>query len=320
MSAKKYLVTGSAGFIGFHLSLRLLEEGNAVVGVDDFNDYYEVSLKEDRNAILSKYPNFKLHRGDLSDLGFVKGIFAADRFDKVCHLAAQAGVRYSLTNPHAYTRANVVAFVNVLDEAKNASVKDFIYASSSSVYGANEKVPFSVDDPVDRPISLYAATKKADELIAHTYHHLFGMNTTGLRFFTVYGPYGRPDMALFSFSKKIMSGETIEIFNYGKMKRDFTYVDDIVDGIKRALDKAYPCEVFNLGNHRPVELAHFVDVLERSLGKAAKKELKPMQPGDVPETFADIEHTKEKLGWEPKVAIEEGIERFVGWYKEYYGS
>jgi UDP-glucuronate 4-epimerase len=318
MSVRTYLVTGSAGFIGFHLSRRLLEKGVLVVGADDFNDYYEVSLKEDRNAILSKYSNFKLYRGDLSDLAFIKKIFSENKFDKICHLAAQAGVRYSLTNPHAYIKANLVAFTNVLDEAKNALVKDFVYASSSSVYGANEKVPFSVDDPVDKPISLYAATKKANELMAYTYHHLFGMNTTGLRFFTVYGPYGRPDMALFSFTKKIMSGEPIEIFNYGKMKRDFTYIDDIIDGVERALEKSEPCEVFNLGNHRPVDLSYFVSTLEKSLGKAAKKELKPMQPGDVPETYADIDHTRNKLGWEPKVAIEEGVKRFVEWYREYY--
>ncbi len=318
MSGKKYLVTGSAGFIGFHLSRHLLENGEFVVGVDDFNDYYEVSLKEDRNAILAKYPNFKLQRGDLSDLLFVKKVLSEDKFDKVCHLAAQAGVRYSLTNPHAYIKANLTAFTNLIDECKNSGIKDFIYASSSSVYGDNKKVPFSVEDNVDRPVSLYAATKKANELIAHTYHHLYGMNTTGLRFFTVYGPYGRPDMALFSFSKKIVAGEPIEIFNYGKMKRDFTYIDDIVDGIIKAMDRAYPCEVFNLGNHRPVELAYFVDTLEKTLGKTAKKELKPMQPGDVLETYADIEHTREKLCWEPKVGIEEGIKRFVEWYREYY--
>lgn len=318
MDSKKYLVTGSAGFIGFHLSRQLLEDGQVVVGVDNFNDYYEVSLKEARNKILEGFSNFKLYRGDLADLDFVKKILAENKIDKICHLAAQAGVRYSLTNPHVYIQSNLVAFTNLIDEARRAGIKDFVYASSSSVYGNNRKIPFSVEDNVDQPISLYAATKKANELIAHTYSHLYDMNVAGLRFFTVYGPYGRPDMALFSFTKKILAGETIEIFNYGKMQRDFTYVDDIVSGIRAALDKVKGCEVFNLGNNAPVELGHFVEVIERAIGQTAKKEMKPMQPGDVPATYADIEHTKEVLGWEPKISIEEGVEKFVNWYKDYY--
>jgi UDP-glucuronate 4-epimerase len=312
------LVTGSAGFIGFHVSKRLLEEGNTVIGLDNFNDYYDVTLKNTRNEILEQFLSFHLYRGDLADLALIEKIFAENKIDKVCHLGAQAGVRYSLTNPHAYIQSNLVGFTNVIDSAKRVGVLDFIYASSSSVYGDNEKTPFSVTDSVDHPVSLYAATKKANELIAYTYHHLYGMNCTGLRFFTVYGPYGRPDMAYFSFVRDILAGKTIKVYNHGKMQRDFTYIDDIVDGIMKALDKSYPYEIFNLGNNKPVELGHFIEVIEKALGETAVKEYLPMQPGDVLATYADIDHSREMLGYEPKTSIEEGITNFIKWYREYY--
>src|SRR3989344_1266423 len=313
-----YLVTGSAGFIGFHLAKRLLDLGHFVVGVDNFNKYYDPSLKEARNAILEKYPAYKVVRGDLSDLFFVKDVFKKYEIQKIAHLAAQAGVRYSLLNPHAYVSANLVGFVNLIEEAKNAGVRDFIYASSSSVYGNSCQTPFCVSDPVDKPISLYAATKKANELIAHTYHHLYGLNCTGLRFFTVYGPYGRPDMAIFKFTEAILKNKPIEIYNFGKLRRDFTYVDDIIDGVLKCLEKSYPCEVFNIGNNQTVELEHFINCLEKSAGRKALKRYLPMQPGDVLETWADIDYSKEKLGYNPKTKIEEGAQKFVDWYKEYY--
>ncbi len=312
------LVTGSAGFIGFHLSMALLAKDFKVVGLDNFNDYYDVSLKEERTKKLEENSNFILERGDLSDLEFIKNVFKKNKIDKICNLAAQAGVRYSLTNPHAYIQSNLVGFTNLIDEAKNAGVKDFIYASSSSVYGGNEKQPFSVEDRVDKPISLYAATKKSNELIAYTYHHLYKMNCTGLRFFTVYGPYGRPDMALFLFAKAILEKKPINVFNFGKMKRDFTYIDDIVSGIIKSLEKSYPYEVFNLGNSSTVELEYFINCIEKELGQKAEKNYLPIQPGDVSETCADIKHTLEKLDWQPKMTIEEGINRFIIWYKEYY--
>jgi len=315
---KVILVTGSAGFIGFHTAWRLLKAGNKVIGLDNFNDYYDPSLKEDRNKLLEKESDYKLYRGDLADLNLIKQVFAENKIDKVCHLAAQAGVRYSLTNPHTYIQSNLVGFTNLIDEAKNAGVMDFIYASSSSVYGSNKKIPFSVEDRVDSPISLYAATKKANELIAYTYHHLYKMNCTGLRFFTVYGPWGRPDMAAYKFANRLTRGEAIEVYNHGKMKRDFTYIDDIVDGIVASLEKAYPYEIFNLGNNQPVELSYFIDCIEKELKIKAKKEMLPMQPGDVPTTFADIDHSREKLGYEPKTSIEEGIKNFIKWYREYY--
>ncbi|PCI21367.1 protein CapI [Candidatus Wolfebacteria bacterium] len=312
------LVTGSAGFIGFNVSKALLERGSTVIGIDNFNDYYDPSLKEARNAILEEYNCFTLLRGDVSDLDFIRSVFADRKIDKVCHLAAQAGVRYSLTHPHAYIQSNIVAFTNVIDVAKCAGVKDFIYASSSSVYGNNKKVPFSEDDPVDTPVSLYAGTKKANELIAHTYHHLYGMNCTGLRFFTVYGPWGRPDMALFLFADAILKGESINVFNFGKMKRDFTYIDDIVSGVVASLDKSYPYEIFNLGNSTTVELEYFIQCIEEELGKKGKRNYLPMQAGDVPESYADIQKAKEKLGFEPKTNIETGIKNFLNWYKRYY--
>lgn len=312
------LVTGSAGFIGFHVTRKLLQDGNRVIGLDNFNDYYDPALKEVRNAILETNKNYKLYRGDLVDLDYIKKLFSENKIDKVCHLAAQAGVRYSLENPHIYIQSNIVGFTNLIDSAKNAGIKDFIYASSSSVYGDNKKTPFSVTDSVDHPVSLYAATKKANELVAYTYHHLYGMNCTGLRFFTAYGPYGRPDMAYYSFTRDILADKTIKVFNHGKMQRDFTYIDDIVAGIIKALDKSYPYEIFNLGNNKPVELGYFIKTIEKLLGKEAKKKYLPMQPGDVPKTFADIDHSRELLGYEPKTTIEEGLGNFIKWYKEFY--
>lgn len=315
---KKYLLTGSAGFIGFHVAKRLLEKGEVVIGVDDFNDYYDQSLKEARNALLEENPNFTLYRGNISDVEFVKNVFQEHTIDVVCHFAAQAGVRNSIKNPYVYIDSNIVGFTNVINEAKNAGVKNFIYASSSSVYGDQDKTPFSEDFDTDKPISLYAATKKANEVIAHSYHHLFSMNCTGLRFFTVYGPWGRPDMAMFSFTKTILDGETIQVFNNGEMHRDFTYVDDIVSGIIKACEKCYPFEILNLGNNEPVKLSYMIEVLEKEIGKEAKKEFLPIQPGDVLETYANIKNTEEKLDWKPVVKIEDGIRNFVNWYKEYY--
>jgi len=317
---KTILVTGSAGFIGFHTAKKLLETGNAVIGADNFNDYYDPSLKEARNAILEGFEGYKLYRGDLSDESLVEQIFTENKIDQVCHLAAQAGVRYSLENPQVYIKSNINAFLNILEAARNYKIKDLVYASSSSVYGNNQKVPFSVSDSVDNPISLYAATKKADELMAHTYSHLFGINTTGLRFFTVIGPYGRPDMAPILFASAISKGEEIKVFNFGKMKRDFTYIDDIVNGILLALERTNGYQIFNLGNNKPVELEYFISCLEKEIGKSAKKKYMELQPGDVLETFADIEHTKKVLGWEPKTSTEEAIKAFIGWYKEYYGD
>ncbi|PIR06963.1 MAG: hypothetical protein COV55_00880 [Candidatus Komeilibacteria bacterium CG11_big_fil_rev_8_21_14_0_20_36_20] len=315
---KTILVTGSAGFIGFHLSKRLLEEGVKIIGLDNFNNYYDPQLKESRNKILEKFDNFKLYRGDLTDLNFVKKIFQENKIDKVCHLAAQAGVRYSLINPYAYIQSNLVGFHHIIDEAKNAGIKDFIYASSSSVYGNNKKVPFSVDDRIDHPISLYAATKKSNELLAHTYHHLYDMNCTGLRFFTVYGPYGRPDMALFLFTKAILENQPIKVFNFGKMERDFTYIDDIIDGVVSSLEYSYPYEIFNLGNNQPVKLEDFIQHIENELNQKAQKEYLPIQPGDVPKTFADITSSKEKLNYQPTTPIKKGINKFMNWYKDYY--
>jgi len=318
--SKTILVTGSAGFIGFHTAKKLLENGHIVIGVDNFNDYYDPSLKEARNAILDGFEGYKLYRGDLSDESLVEQIFTDNKIDSICHLAAQAGVRYSLENPQVYIKSNINTFLNILEAARNYNIKDLVYASSSSVYGNNQKVPFSVSDSVDNPISLYAATKKADELMAHTYSHLFGINTTGLRFFTVIGPYGRPDMAPILFTSAISKEEEIKVFNFGKMKRDFTYIDDIVDGILLALERTNGYQIFNLGNNKPVELEYFISCLEKEIGKSAKKKYMELQPGDVLETFADIEHTKKVLGWEPKTSTEEAIKAFIGWYKEYYGD
>jgi UDP-glucuronate 4-epimerase len=317
---KTILVTGSAGFIGFHTAKKLLEAGNIVIGADNFNDYYDPSLKKARNAILENFNNYKLYRGDLSDESLVEQIFIENKIDQVCHLAAQAGVRYSLENPQVYIKSNINAFLNILEAARNYKIKDLVYASSSSVYGNNQKVPFSISDSVDNPISLYAATKKADELMAHTYSHLFDINTTGLRFFTVIGSYGRPDMAPILFASAISKGEEIKVFNFGKMRRDFTYIDDIVDGILLALEKTNGYQIFNLGNNKPVELEYFISCIEKEIGKSVKKKYMELQPGDVLETFADISHTKKVLGWEPKTSTEEAIKAFIGWYKEYYGD
>ncbi len=312
------LVTGAAGFIGFHLSRALLERGDHVIGYDNINDYYGTDLKYARLEILKEYKGFSFHRANLEDGPRLDSVFRENELDKVCHLGAQAGVRYSIENPTAYVDSNLVGFLNILESCRNNGVNDLVYASSSSVYGGNEKIPFSVEDNVDKPVSLYAATKKSNELMAHVYSHLFGINTTGLRFFTVYGPYGRPDMAYFSFTKAILAREAIKVFNNGKMKRDFTYIDDIVSGTISAIDRPFRYEVFNLGNNRPENLEQFISMIEEKLGVKAVKEYLPMQPGDVPVTYADIEHSTEKLGYEPGTSLQEGMGKFINWYREHY--
>jgi len=317
-SMTRYLITGTAGFIGFHLAKKYLEQGIEVVGYDNVNDYYDPSIKESRLKILEEIGGHTFIKGGLEDKKKLFSIFKKHDIDKVCHLAAQAGVRYSLQNPHAYIDSNLVGFTNILEACRHNEL-DLVYASSSSVYGGNKNYPFSVDDRVDNPISLYAATKKSNELMAHVYSHLFGIKTTGLRFFTVYGPYGRPDMALFLFTKRIVEGKPIDVFNHGRMERDFTYIDDIVDGIMRAMENPFPYEVFNLGNNSPVQLEYFISIIERELGIPAKKNYMDIQPGDVPKTYADIEKTRKLLGWEPTTSIEEGVKRFINWYKKYYG-
>jgi UDP-glucuronate 4-epimerase len=315
---KTIIVTGSAGFVGFHLSKKLLEIGAHVVGVDNFNSYYDVTLKEKRNKILEEYPNFTLYRGDISDLEFISKVFDTHQYDYVCHLAAQAGVRYSIENPHVYVQSNLVGFVNILEQVRRKNISHFVYASSSSVYGSNTKIPFSVEDVTDSPVSLYAATKKSNELMAHVYNHLYKINTTGLRFFTVIGPCGRPDMAPMLFAEAILKGKPIQVFNNGKMQRDFTYVDDIVDGILKSLLTSDGNRVFNLGNHNPVQLEYFISCIEKEIGMTAIKEYKEMQMGDVVSTYADIEFTKQKLDWESKTSIEESVRLFVEWYKGFY--
>ncbi len=330
------LLTGCAGFIGFHLARRLLEDGSPVVGLDNLNDYYDVRLKEDRLQLLQEYEHFSFLRVSLEDRETMAGLFAGHAFPTVVHLAAQAGVRYSLENPHAYVEANLVGFMNILEGCRHSGVEHLIFASSSSVYGANTLKPFSVHHNVDHPVSLYAATKKANELMAHTYSHLYGLPATGLRFFTVYGPWGRPDMALFLFTRAILQGEPIQVFNYGQMKRDFTYIDDIVEGMVRLLEKkpqpdprwsgnypdpgtSYaPFRLYNIGNNKPVELLYFIEVLEQALGKKAEKELLPLQPGDVVETYADVDDLMRDVGFRPDTPIEEGVARFVRWYVDYY--
>lgn len=312
------LVTGSAGFIGFHLSKKLLEDGIEVIGYDNVNNYYDPTLKEARLKILQEFDYFTFYRKNLCDFGALEIVFKNHSIKKVCNLAAQAGVRYSLTNPFAYQKSNIEGFLNIIELSKRAKIENFVYASSSSVYGNNKKLPFSTSDNVDHPISLYAASKKANELIAHTYSHLYELPTTGLRFFTVYGPYGRPDMALFIFTKKILAGDPIEVYNHGNMKRDFTYIDDIVSGVISALNHPFDYEIFNLGNHRSENLMDFIGLIEENLGKKAEINFLPIQPGDVPETFADIDHAREKLGFEPTTTVEMGIKRFVDWYKNYY--
>ncbi len=334
----KILVTGAAGFIGSHLSHKLLARGDQVVGVDNLNDYYSVRLKEDRLALLMDHPAFRFQRIDLADDAQMTQLFSAGEFDIVVNLAAQAGVRYSLENPRAYIDSNLVGFLNVLEGCRHTNVKHLVYASSSSVYGANTEMPFSVHDNVDHPYSLYAASKKSNELMAHSYSHLYGLPTTGLRFFTVYGPWGRPDMALFLFTEAILAGKPIDVFNEGRMRRDFTYVDDIVEGIVRVADRTAepnpdwsgsapdpgtsraPYKIYNIGNHDPVELLEFIETLESALGVKAEKNMLPMQPGDVPATFADVEDLSRDVGFRPATPLRTGIERFVAWYREYYGK
>jgi UDP-glucuronate 4-epimerase len=324
----KILVTGAAGFIGFHLSQRLLAQGNQVVGIDNLNDYYDVGLKRDRLAQLNKNPNFRFHYLDIADRAATERLFTSEHFDRVAHLAAQAGVRYSIANPHAYVDSNLVGFVNILEGCRHSNVQHLVFASSSSVYGANTKFPFSIHDNVDHPISLYAATKKANELMAHTYSHLYKLPTTGLRFFTVYGPWGRPDMALFLFTKAILSGQPIDIFNYGRMRRDFTYIDDVVEGVIRVLDTSpsfcdsgmskAPYRIYNIGNNQPIELIHLIEALESCLGIRAQKNFLPMQPGDVLLTYADVDDLVREVGFKPSTSIETGIAKFVSWYRNYY--
>ena len=332
----KVLLTGAAGFIGLHVAQRLLERGDEVVGLDNLNDYYDVRLKEARLARLTPHPSFRFVKMSVEDRPGMAALFAAEGFDRVVHLAAQAGVRYSLQNPDAYIDANIVGFMNVLEGCRHASVGHLVYASSSSVYGGNEKMPFSEADSVDHPVSLYAATKKANELMAHTYSHLYGLPTTGLRFFTVYGPWGRPDMALFLFTRAILEGRPIDVFNHGRMQRDFTYVDDIAEGVIRTLDRVAeadpafdplaphpgrsraPYRVFNIGNQGPVLLMDFIAAIENATGVSAQKNLLPMQPGDVPATYADVSELTEWTGFMPGTPIAEGVARFVRWYRDYY--
>ncbi|HED2271725.1 NAD-dependent epimerase [Klebsiella quasipneumoniae] len=331
----KFLVTGAAGFIGFHIAQRLLNEGHDVVGIDNMNDYYDVSLKQARLDRLSS-PAFHFQQLDLADREGMATLFAAEQFDRVIHLAAQAGVRYSLENPYAYADANLMGYLNILEGCRHTKVKHLVYASSSSVYGLNRKMPFSTEDAVDHPVSLYAATKKANELMAHTYSHLYGIPTTGLRFFTVYGPWGRPDMALFKFTKAMLAGKSIDVYNYGKMKRDFTYIDDIVEAVMRVQDvipqanadwtvesgspatSSAPYRVYNIGNSSPVELMDYITALEEALGMEAKKNMMPIQPGDVLDTSADTQPLYDLVGFKPQTSVKEGVKNFVEWYKDYY--
>lgn len=311
------LLTGAAGFIGYWTAEALAGRGDSVIGIDNFSPYYDVNLKKKRAALLQGKLS-ALYEADISDTKALVEIVEKHKIDVICHLAAQAGVRYSLENPFAYETANNLGTLNLLELSKNHRINRFIYASSSSVYGGNTKIPFSVTDSVDKPISLYAATKRYNELIAYTYHHLYGLNCTGLRFFTVYGPWGRPDMALFKFSKSILGGQPIDVYNDGKMRRDFTFVSDIVEGILSSIDKSYPYEIFNLGNSKTVELNYFIECIEKELGRKAQKRFLPLQPGDVPATSADIEKSTKMLGFRPKVGIEEGIKEFIRWYKAYH--
>ena len=313
----KILITGSAGFIGYHLSRSLLEDGFEVLGLDNVNDYYDINLKNARIKQLSLFDNFKFDKIDISDRDSLSKAFNLFNPQKVVNLAAQAGVRYSIKNPYAYMNSNLVSFLNVIELCRHGNVDGLIYASSSSVYGNNAKMPFSTDDVTDSPISLYGATKKANELIAHSYSHLYRLNTTGLRFFTVYGPWGRPDMAMYIFTEKIMQEKSISVFNNGQMKRDFTYIQDIVSGIRSAIDKNYNCEVFNLGNHKSEELMDMIRIIEKCLGKKAEIDFQPIQPGDIPESFADIEKSTKMLGYKPVTDIKDGIPNFIDWYNQY---
>ncbi|HSG64983.1 MAG TPA: NAD-dependent epimerase [Gammaproteobacteria bacterium] len=333
----KILVTGAAGFIGFHTAAALLDRGDEVIGLDNLNDYYDVNLKRARLELLKKKKGFRFVKRDLADRLGMAELFAHERFDRVVHLAAQAGVRYSIENPFAYVDSNAVGTLTVLEGCRNHEIEHLVFASTSSVYGANTKMPFSVRQNVDHPMSLYAATKKATELMAHAYSSLYGLPTTGLRFFTVYGPWGRPDMALFLFTKKILAGEPIDVFNYGNHKRDFTYIDDIVEGVVRALDhvakpnlqwnsdapdpstSTAPYRLYNIGNQRPVDLMQYIALLEKHLGREAEKNMLPLQLGDVPDTWADVEDLVADVGYRPATSVEEGIKRFVDWYAEFYG-
>ena len=332
----KILVTGAAGFIGSTLSVKLLERGDEVVGLDNMNDYYDVSLKQARLDRLMPFDNFKFIKLDVADQDGMKAMFEEEKFDRVVHLAAQAGVRYSLENPQAYIDANIVGFMNILEGCRHNKVANLVYASSSSVYGANTSMPFSIHDNIDHPVSMYAATKKANELMAHTYSHLFGLPTTGLRFFTVYGPWGRPDMSLFMFTKNIIEGKPIDVFNYGDHQRDFTYVDDIVEGVTRCVDKVAtanpdwtgdkpdpgtskaPYRIYNIGNNNPVHLLTFIETLENALGKKAGKNMLPLQMGDVPATYANVDDLVKDMGYKPEMDLETGIQNFVNWYKDFY--
>ncbi len=331
----KFLITGAAGFIGFHVSQRLLEAGHQVTGIDNLNDYYEVSLKEARLAQITS-PDFVFKKIDLADRAAMEQLFAEGKFDRVIHLAAQAGVRYSIENPHAYAESNLIGHLNVLEGCRHNHVQHLLYASSSSVYGLNRKMPFSTEDSVDHPVSLYAATKKANELMSHTYSHLYGLPTTGLRFFTVYGPWGRPDMALFKFTKAMLEGKSIDVYNFGKMKRDFTYIDDIAEAIVRLQDvipdvdsewsveegspatSSAPYRVYNIGNSSPVELMDYITALEEALGIEAEKNMMPIQAGDVLETSADTKALYETIGFKPETSVKKGVANFVEWYKGYY--
>jgi UDP-glucuronate 4-epimerase len=317
---KTYLVTGAAGFIGFHVSRALLERGDRVLGLDNLNDYYDVSLKEARLSLLQDNEHFVFYKEDLANREGLTRIFGQNRIQVVCNMAAQAGVRYSLVNPFAYQSSNLQGFLNIIHLSQEHQVENFVYASSSSVYGNNKKVPFSVQDRVDNPISLYAATKKANELVAHTYSHLYSLPCSGLRLFTVYGPWGRPDMALFIFTKAITKNQPIEVYNFGKMRRDFTYIDDIVQGVLASMDRPVPYAIYNLGNSRAVDLLYFIECIEKELGKKAEKKMLPMQPGDVVETYADISESERDLGFRPTTRIEEGIASFISWYRSFYGK
>ena len=332
----KILITGAAGFIGFHVAERLLTQGHAVVGIDNLNDYYEVSLKQARLARIESRPNFRFLKLDLADRAAMAELFAREKFDRVIHLAAQAGVRYSIDNPHAYADANLVGHLNVLEGCRQTGVGHLLYASSSSVYGLNRKTPFSTSDSVDHPVSLYAATKKANELMSHSYAHLYDLPTTGLRFFTVYGPWGRPDMALFKFTQAILAGHPIDVYNQGDMRRDFTYIDDIAEAVVRLMtviptrnpdwtvesgspaESSAPYRVYNIGNSQPVQLTEFIHELELALGVSAKMNLLPMQPGDVLETSADTSALAAAIGFKPHTPLADGLARFVGWYRDYY--
>lgn len=332
----KILITGSAGFIGFHLSKKLLDDSYQIIGIDNLNDYYDPSLKQSRLEILGNYNNFNFHKVDLKDKAEVDNIFKTYQPTHVINLAAQAGVRYSIENPYAYVDSNLIGFMNILEACRNYPVEHLLYASSSSVYGGNKVAPFSTNHNVDHPVSLYAATKKSNELMAHTYSHLYGIPTTGLRFFTVYGPYGRPDMAYFSFTKDILAGKPIKVFNHGKMERDFTYIDDIVEGIVKLIDKVpvpykewdeskddlstsfAPYKIYNIGNNNPVQLMRFINALESALGKEAEKVYMDMQPGDVLRTYADVSDLERDINFKPSTTIEDGLKKFVEWYEDYY--